>query len=343
MKLVFLIALGIAPFLAYTQGFEWKEEDKGLSLYYSGKLITRYDWGITEKPVLFPIRTLSGLTITRGYPVAPRPGERTDHPHHVGLWLNYESVNGLDFWNNSFAIPADKKSSYGSILHDKIVSFSGDRRKATLVTQSHWVDYRGNQLLKETTSFAFFVEDGTLGIDRSSTLTAIADEVVFKDVKDGLLGLRVARPLELPSQQEDRFVDAKGNITTVPATRTDDVTGDYYNREGVRGDAVWGKRAAWTALRGTLEGKTITIAMLDHPGNPGYPTYWHARGYGLFAANPLGQEVFSNGKEKLHLSLHKGDSVAFHFRVAVSDNDHFDHEEIEKLNTAFSQLSFSSR
>ena len=68
-----------------------------------------------EKPVLYPINAANGQTVTRGFPIATRDGERTDHPHHVGLWLNYESVNGLDFWNNSYAIPADRKVKYGWI------------------------------------------------------------------------------------------------------------------------------------------------------------------------------------------------------------------------------------
>lgn len=39
----------------------------------------------------------SGKVITRGYPMNPRPFERMDHPHHVGLWFNFGDVNGLDF------------------------------------------------------------------------------------------------------------------------------------------------------------------------------------------------------------------------------------------------------
>ncbi len=64
-----------------------------------------------EKPVLFPIHDAGNIPVTRGFPMEPRPGEPTDHPHHLGCWFTYENVNGLDFWNNSYAIPAEKKSS----------------------------------------------------------------------------------------------------------------------------------------------------------------------------------------------------------------------------------------
>src|SRR5688572_419036 len=124
----FLCLIGFAFSAVAQKGFTLvdKPSEKKLEVRYDGKLLTAYCYfDSTEKPVLFPIKTLSGVTITRGYPVAPRAGERTDHPHHLGLWMNYESVNGLDFWNNSTAISAERKAKYGSIRHQKILSSSG--------------------------------------------------------------------------------------------------------------------------------------------------------------------------------------------------------------------------
>ena len=66
-----------------------------------------------------------------------------------------------------------------------------------------------------------------------------------------------------------------------------------------------------------MNGEPVRIAMLDHPKNPGFPTYWHARGYGLFAANPLGQKIFSNGKEHLNFQLAAGESVTFRHEVLI--------------------------
>ncbi|HKG70017.1 MAG TPA: DUF6807 family protein, partial [Segetibacter sp.] len=57
----------------------------------------------------------------------------------------------------------------------------------------------------------------------------------------------------------------------------------------------------------------------DHPKNPNYPTFWHARGYGLFAANPLGEKVFTNGKSEKNLTLKKGESVSFRFRILIDN------------------------
>jgi len=317
-----------------------KPGDKKMEVRYDGKLLTAYCYfDSTEKPVLFPIKTLSGVTVTRGYPIAPRPGERTDHPHHVGLWLNYESVNGLDFWNNSDAISAEKKPHYGSIRFVKILSSESKKDKATLKTLSHWVDQQGNVLLEETTLFVFGKKDNNFVIDRVSTLEAKADEVVFKDVKDGMIAIRVARQLELPSKESGKFVDAHGEVTTVPPSG-DDVSGMYVNQEGIRGDDVWSTRSRWACLSGKKDGEDISIAIIDHPKNPGFPTYWHARGYGLFAANPLGQKVFSNGKEEMNLTLKKGEKSTFRYRIVIHSGSALKDAEINQLADDFGKLSF---
>ena len=317
----FFILMSLMTTSLYAQnGFTLKNNptQKKVEVRYNEKLLTAYCYfDSTEKPVLFPINTLSGVTITRGYPVSPKAGERSDHPHHLGLWMNYESVNGLDFWNNSTAIPLDKKSKYGSIRHQKIMSSNSKKDNASLETLSFWVNSDGQVLIEEKTRYVFTKKDNDFIIDRIATLEAKVPEVIFKDVKDGMLGLRLARQLEQPSNQADKFVDANGNITPVAKMDNEGVSGMYQNQEGLTGDAVWGKRSQWACLQGKKDGETITIQIIDHPKNVGYPTYWHARGYGLFAANPLGQKVFSEGKEELNLTLKQGEKKTFHYRVIV--------------------------
>ncbi|MEJ1238606.1 PmoA family protein [Chryseolinea sp. T2] len=337
--LMFIAAFGLLTHCAMAQkGFSLKTDDakKKVSVLYNGKLLTAYCYfDSTEKPVLYPVKTLSGITVTRGYPVAPREGERTDHPHHLGIWLNYESVNGLDFWNNSTAIAKEKLDHYGSIRHQKVLSSSGKGDRASLSTSSQWVDHGGNVLLNEVTDFQFSVSGSDFIIDRTSTLTGATD-VEFKDVKDGMLAIRVSRALEMPSKEAGSFVDAHGQVTKVPAMDNSQVTGLYVNREGIQGDSVWGKRSEWALLRGKEGGKDVAIIIIDHPSNPGYPTYWHARGYGLFAANPLGQKVFSKGKEELDLKLKKGEKVSFKYRIVIHEGS-VDAKQADALMNAFTK------
>jgi hypothetical protein len=143
---------------------------------------------------------------------------------------------------------------------------------------------------------------------------------VFHDDKEGLLGLRVARWLESPEEKGGIFMDPHGNPTQVaaaPADASNPPTGVYLTSEGVKGPAVWGTRGRWCSLTGHTGSHSATIAIFDHPGNPGYPTYWHARGYGLFAANPLARTIFDPKQPPLNYTLEKGQSVTFRYRVIL--------------------------
>ncbi len=285
-----------------------------------GQPFTSYIWPDTlKKPVLYPLRTASGTEVTRGYPLEPRPGERTDHPHHVGLWFNYENVNGVDFWNNSSALPAEQQAKMGTIVHRRIVETSNGANKGELVVEMDWL-IDGQPILRETTDFIFHAGPGLRVVDRISTLTALDKPVVFKDAKDGMLGLRVRRELEQPSTEASTYTDASGRATTVKAMDTNGVTGLYRSSEGKTGDAVWSTRGRWTMLTGKVNQEDITLLMLDNPENVGFPTYWHARGYGLFAANPLGAAIFSNGKEKLNFTIQPKQSATFRYRLAILDS-----------------------
>lgn len=111
--------------------------------------------------------------------------------------------------------------------------------------------------------------------------------------------------------------------------------GDYLSSEGGTGKGVWGTRAKWMKLHGELEGAKVEIVIMDHPDNVGYPTYWHARDYGLFSANPLGQAVFSKKKESLNFALIKGESVTFRYRMLIHEGKSLSHETLEKFQEEF--------
>jgi len=314
--------------------FTGDNKDKIISVFIGNQLFTRFLFADSmAKPVLFPINSSSGITVTRGYPLAPRPGEPTDHPHHTGLWMNYESVNGIDFWNNSFAIPADKKQNYGHIVTDSVHRLVGSSF-GEIDYVARWCDWQQKPMMTEHTALKFWSEKNLRFIDRATELTADT-AVSMPDIKDGFLGLRVARELQIAAGGRNEFTDKHG-ITTV--TMADSLgTGDYLTSEGKRGDSAWATRGTWCRLSGKMKGDSISIVILDHPQNPGYPTYWHARGYGLFAANPLGQKVFSNGRESLHFSISKNQTARFHYRIVIADGKNLLRpEEIKKLAKQFS-------
>jgi methane monooxygenase PmoA-like len=318
------------------------ESARRVDVAIGGRPFTSYIWPEkVKKPVLYPIRSARGTLVTRGWPMDPRPGERIDHPHHVGLWLTYESVNGFDFWNNSEAIKPADAPKMGTILHRRIVSAKGGADRGELVTEMDWLA-GGKTLLHERAQFFFSGDTETRRIERISTLTALDEKVVFADAKDGMFGMRVARQLEQPSNEPQVFTDIAGRETKVPVLDNKGVTGEYTSSEGKKGDAVWATRGRWTKLTGKIGDETITIAMIDHSGNPGYPTYWHARGYGLFAANPLGQKVFSDGKETLNFTLEPHASATFRYRVLAVEGD-ASADRLDREQRAFSAEQTTSR
>lgn len=317
-----------------------KDKEPKIDVLVDGKLFTSYFYpsdSILKKPVLFPILTSKGTTITRGYPFATRAGERVDHPHHVGMWLNYESVNGFDFWNNSTAIK--DRTKYGTIKHTGIVQTNGGYNTANLTVKADWIDTdgKGKTLLKETTKYVFHANGNQRIIDRITTLTAQNEEVMFKDVKDGFFAIRVARELEHPSDKPDIFVDANGIETKVDKLDNTGITGNYHSSEGIDGENVWSTRGKWTNLTGKIKDEDISVAIIDHPSNVSYPTFWHARGYGLFAANPLGEKVFSKEKKELNFKLAPNQSVTFRYRTVVTAGKVSD-ETLNKLAADFAKI-----
>jgi len=293
------------------------EANRRVDITIDGKPFTSYIWPQSlKKPVLYPLIDDSGTTVTRGYPLEPRPGERVDHPHHAGMWFNYGNVNGFDFWNNSDAIKPDAQPKMGTIHQDKIVSTKSGAHSGELVVTSVWTTGAGKDILKQTTKYVFSQRNGQRTIDQTITLTAL-DKAVFNDDKEGLLGMRVAHWLESPDEKGGIFMDANGHPTKVAASDTKDATGVYLTSEGVKGGAVWSTRGRWCTLTGNTGAHTSTIAIIDHPGNPGYPTYWHARGYGLFAANPLGRSIFDPKQPAFNFTIEKGQSATFHYLVVL--------------------------
>jgi len=299
------------------------EAEQKVDVMVDGKLFTSFLYtdklDVLKKTVLYPLVSANGIAVTRGYPLDPRPKERTDHPHHIGAWLNYGDVNGLDYWNNSDAIPAERASEMGIIRNSKITNIESGNEVGKLSVTNDWLNSDGKQILEEKTEFVFIANDGKRMVDRTTTLTALKDPVLFKDNKEGMIGIRMARQLELPSDKPAKLSDAHGNVTNVPVKDNTGVSGKYLSSEGITGLDVWGKRAKWVALSGTIDSKDVSVVIMDNPTNVGYPTYWHARGYGLFAANPLGQKIFSDGKEELNFSLKSGESVTFKYRILLLD------------------------
>lgn len=276
-------------------GVTFEEREDRIDVLVDGQLVTSYLFTCPgPKPCLYPLRSPDGTVMTRHYPLEEVAGERQDHPHHTGIYFTYDHVNDVNFWDIHDAPP--------EIRHIEVLQMEGGSESGTLAVRKHWVGSDGRVLLEEIQTMTFAPGDDAITIDLTMTLTPPQEEVVFEDSKEGMLGVRVA----------DWLSEQHG-------------TGSYLSMEGDKGEeSIWGKRASWVRLEGEKDGNPHGIAIMHHPSSVNYPTYWHARGYGLFAANPLGQGVFesSRGLENpkyLRLKLAKGEPALFAFRLLVYD------------------------
>jgi methane monooxygenase PmoA-like len=276
-----------------------KHTDK-VTIKIDGQLFTEYLTDSNGKPILWPIIGPTGAAMTRSYPMKKVAGEATDHPHQRSFWFTHGDVNGVDFWSEG--------AKAGKQKHKEFVRVEGGKR-ATIVTRNDWLAPDGRKFLEDERQLTFFPAGDTRVIDFAITLAPADGAVTFGDTKEGSFGLRIAESMraELKGDKgRGRILNSEGQIddaSTVKSPRT------------------WGKSARWvdysgpvTDERGTEEIAGITI--LNHPKSFRFPTHWHVRTYGLFAANPFGLHDFEN-KEKGagSYTLQKGQTLSFEYRV----------------------------
>lgn len=304
---------------------------KKIDVMIDGKYFTSFIYpDDLEKQVLYPIFTASGKEITRGYPRDPRPYERIDHPHHVGMWLNFGDVNGLDFWNNSYAVPAERKHRYGSIRFRGVIE--QNPADGELTVKADWVNSGDSILLQEETRYIFSGDDSTRIIERTTWLTAVT-EVKFRQNKEGFFGIRMDRVFEEPADKPVRYTGPDGVVMDSLTIHNEGVNGVYRNADGLSGGEVWGKRSPWVALRATKEGEVITVAIIDHKENLYYPAWSHARGYGLFAANNFGGQAVDPGADETEMILAPGAIVVFRYKVVIGGD--LSDEQINRISQKF--------
>jgi len=294
---------GLAQVKIVSQGDKVPVEIDGkpfTTFYVSGEAFNAK----VTKPYLWPLRAPSGTSITRFWPmeqVAEEESEKKDHQHQRGLWFAHDNVNNLDFWNNEWSYFAEQhRKNLGRINLKKVDGVTSGKESGTIAATFEWTDIEGrNPILTEKRLMTFYTGAGARVFDVDITLTAL-QPVIFGDGKDGAFGIRLR-----PTLQEDK---GRAQIS---------------NADGLAGEkALWGKPSNWCDYSGVIGEEKVGVAILDHPQNPRHPVRWHARAYGLFAANPWGLSVFTNDKTTNGaMQLETGKSLHYRYRVIIHPGD----------------------
>lgn len=311
MRSTFLIAALLSVFafaarVATAADIVVEKIDGGINVKVGDQPFTTYVFQSRVKPILWPVIGPTGKEMTRAWPMRPgNPDEKTDHPHQRSFWFTHGEVNGIDFW-------AETAKVQGRIEHKELVKAEGGKT-GTIVTRNEWVGPDGGKVLADERTLHFGADADSRWIDFDVTLSAVADEVKFGDTKEGLFGLRIAE-----SMRTDRKLG--GKIIT---------------SEGLEDEKAWGKPASWVDYHGPVEGETLGIAIFNHPSSFRYPTGWHVRTYGLFAANPFGNGDFRGEQVETSHTMKKGESLTLRYRVIFHKGD----EKTGKIAEAFAKYA----
>ncbi|MES1261407.1 MAG: PmoA family protein, partial [Acidobacteriota bacterium] len=265
----------------------------------------------TRKSYLHPLRSGSGKIVTRQFPREQVAGERQDHPHHQGLSFTFADVNGFNLWASD-ATQQNEKS--GSIRLNRVGKLEEGTQAGTAQVFFDWLDPQGKILLTEDRTMIFREGGADRILDFDISLRA-RERVVFGDTKEGMFNIRLASGFEEPA----------GLMTSSAGCRTE--------------KECWGKRADWMEFAGQIDGEKLGVAIFDHPGNPAHPTYWHARAYGLFAANPFGVRDFTGDRNANgSRTVESGATLRFRYRVLI----HPGNTDPDALARAYTEYSRST-
>lgn len=252
-----------------------------------GKMVTQLLAQSGSKPVLWPVVGPDGIPLTRAYPIATtQPGEKEDHIHHRSLWFTHGEVNGIDFWAEG--------EGRGRIEQTAAEILSTGER-AAMKTENVWRGPDGQPILSDTRTITVHDDHGMTAIDIDLVLYASHGPVVFGDTKEGSFGVRVAGTMSVDSKLGGSIINSRGEVD----------------------DAAWGKQAEWVDYYGPVADKTLGIAILNHPSSFAFPTRWHVRTYGLFAANPFGVHHFIGGDATEGVKLAPDEKLSLRYRLLL--------------------------
>ncbi|MGI9075035.1 MAG: PmoA family protein [Bryobacteraceae bacterium] len=282
---------------------EVKQNKNRVEILMGGKSFTTYYFGPdAAKAYLMPLQTANGIVISRPFPVGNDasmgdPKASSFEPHQRPLYFGHGNIDGLDFWAEAVFgkyYTDHARQAFGHMTNATIQEARGGPDSGTLRANFALEDPNGRMIGQETQEFTFRGDDHTRTIDCDFTLKATDGPIAIGDSKEGTFGIRLGRELSAP-------------------------LGHMINSHGAQGEKeIWGKRADWVDYFGTVSGRDVGIAVFDHPKSFRHPTTWHARGYGLLAANPFGFREFTRDPQQDgSWAIPEGDSLKFRYRVLI--------------------------
>jgi Family of unknown function (DUF6807) len=301
-----LLAILMSPCAcAGSENVQLKRQGTRIDVLIGGRPFTTYYFDPkVAKPYFMPLRSAEGTVITRGFPIGNTvpPGHEHDpnlEPHQRPMYFGHGNVDGIDFWGEAIFPKWSDDSVFGRTVLVKIEEIKGGPDSGSLRALFHLAGPRGRIIADETQAYIFRGDAQNRVIDCAFMLTAKhGSAVTLGDTKEGTFALRLARELNVPPAH---MVNSNG---------------------GVGEKEVWGKRANWVDYYGKVDNEEVGVAIFDSPRNFRHPTYWHARGYGLFSVNPFGiREFTGDPKRDGSWTMPQDKSLTLRYRVLIHHGD----------------------
>jgi hypothetical protein len=279
------------------------ERDGLLDIAVGGRIVAAYVYHDPKikRPYFTNLKLKEcDVDISRRHP--PTGPEATDHDTmHPGLWLAFGDLSGEDFWRNR-----------GRVVHEKIIDGpTSGNDLAYFTVQNRYESADGKRTIaREKCRWTIDTRRAGLLYLCDSTFTPVDGDLYFGDQEEMGLGLRLTAPLAVKNGGSLRDSDGRAG-----------------ERE------VWGKTARWCRAGGVIDGQHVGALIMPDPRNF-RPSWFHARDYGLVAANPFGQNAFTKG-EKSQVRIAKGQSLRLRFGVLLHTAENAESLKPEKAYEDF--------
>ena len=295
---------------ADSKGIKIQRKGEVCVVTLDGNAFTKLHLDGYQRPILYPVLGPNQTPMTRNYPMKPDvEGEAEDHPHHKSIWCGHGLINEISFWHEqgSIAVAQDKP------MHIRV---QPDGKSGSITFSCNYLGPDEKLVCTDKSTISFHDLGDARAIDWDITLRASEGDLTFGDTKEGMMAIRTH-----PSLRIDKGATA-------------------VNSNGAEGGGIWGKKAAWVDYSAEVEGNHVGVAIFDHPENLRHPTTWHARAYGLVAANPFGLHHFQDqplGTGEHHLA--QGDELRFRYRFVFHSGD----TEAGKIAERFAEFAKTSQ
>jgi hypothetical protein len=271
-------------------GIRFRPDGPNLGILFDDQPFSVHHVDVGHKPFLFPLIGPTGASYTRAFPMETVPSEDRDHPHQRSFWFTHGNVNEVDFWSEGKNAGTIRETERQEIVEGPVL--------ARLWTRNQWRAPDDRKICEDRRTITFYRTRASRIIDFEIEVDATNGDLTFHDTKEGMFGLRVASSMDVKKK-------AGGRIT---------------NAEGLTDLKAWGQASPWVDYVGLVQGQTVGVAILNHPHSFRYPTTWHVRDYGLFAANPFGWHDFGKS-QKGDCTVPAGQSIRFAYRVILHKDD----------------------